>query len=300
MVYIAGMVEGQKYYLGVDGGGTGCRACLCDANGNPLSYAKAGSANVMSSVDVARGNILKCCTEALLEAGISAEVLHKIPIYMGLAGAEYEAQNQKLRQSLPFENMIIETDAHISLEGAVGSGDGAAAIIGTGSIYQFRHNGVEKTIGGWGFVVGDLSGGAWLGRALLQEALLVYDDIHAGSDLTQKVLDQFENNPQKIVEFAQAAKPGDFGVYAPLVFEYADLGDTVGLHIMQQAIANIEETLDRILPDADSQFCMIGGLGAVYAKRLSDDYKTRLIAAKGDALSGAVSLAIQSFSGKDL
>jgi glucosamine kinase len=294
------MVEEQKYYLGVDGGGTGCRACLCDADGVPLSFAKAGSANIMSSLDVARDSILQCCSEAVQQIGLPAGKLSEIPVYMGLAGAEYEGLNTKLKQRLPFEKIIIETDARISLEGAVGSGDGAAAIIGTGSIYQYRYNGVEKTIGGWGFMVGDLSGGAWLGRELLQETLLVYDNIHTGSPLIQAVLEQFDNNPQKIVEFAQSASPASFGTFAPMVFKFADKGDTFGVQLVQKAVANIEETLGRILPDATSPFCMIGGLGAIYAQRLGDDYIKRLIAAKGDALSGAVSLAIQNFNGRIL
>lgn len=292
------MVEDQKYYLGVDGGGTGSRACLCGEDGKPLSFAKAGSANIMSNIDVARESILQCCGEAIAQIGLPIERLSKIPVYMGLAGAEYGVLNRKLKQNLPFENIIIETDAHISLEGAVGAGDGAAAIIGTGSIYQYRHKGVEKTIGGWGFVVGDLSGGAWLGRALLQEALLVYDEIHAGSPLTQAVLERFENNPQKIVEFAKEASAAAFGAFAPLVFEYADKGDVFGLRLVADAVGNIEETLERILPEAESQFCMIGGMGAVYAERIGESYKKRLIAAKGDALSGAVSLALQHFSGR--
>ena len=37
----------------------------------------------------------------------------------------------------------------------------------------------------------------------------------------------FRNNPADVVEFTTNAKPGDFGGFAPKVFEHADKGDAV-------------------------------------------------------------------------
>ena len=46
------------YLLGIDGGGTGCRAALADLSGNVLGTGKSGSANIMTDMNTARLNIL--------------------------------------------------------------------------------------------------------------------------------------------------------------------------------------------------------------------------------------------------
>ena len=56
----------------------------------------------------------------------------------------------------------------IALEGAIGDGDGAMAILGTGTAYMVRRNGEARPIGGWGFQVGDQGSGARIGRDLLE------------------------------------------------------------------------------------------------------------------------------------
>ncbi len=75
--------------------------------------------------------------------------------------------------------------------------------------------------GGWGFIVADQGSGARLGHALLQECLLVSDGIRPGSDLTSDVLSEFGHEPSRLVAFARYATPGDFGRYSPKIFAAA-------------------------------------------------------------------------------
>ena len=52
-------------YLGVDGGGTGCRAAVCDATGRILGEGAAGSANIWTDPEGALVNILAASRQAL-------------------------------------------------------------------------------------------------------------------------------------------------------------------------------------------------------------------------------------------
>ncbi len=154
---------------------------------------------------------------------------------LGLAGANVGTYKQQLEAILPFAKSRVETDAEIALEGAVGSGDGAMAILGTGTAYMARKNGKALAIGGWGFQVGDQGSGARIGRDMLEQTLLAHDGIRPGSPLTDEMLAVFRNDPQDVVEFTTNAKPGDFGGFAPKVFEHAARGDIVAECIVDKA-----------------------------------------------------------------
>ncbi len=46
-----------------------------------------------------------------------------------------------------------------------------------------------------------------------------------------------------MVEFTTNAKPGDFGGFAPKVFEHAEKGDAVANWILDKAVADVEASL---------------------------------------------------------
>lgn len=286
----------MNYLVGIDGGGTGCRAVVCDRIGSRLGAGNAGPANIMTNLEAARKNIVSACEAAFIQANIPINLIAEADAYLGLAGANSGDYSEKIKTRLPFRNSIIETDAVTSLEGAIGATDGAVAIIGTGSVFIYRIDEKIRTVGGWGYMIGDLGSGARLGRELLQETLLAYDNIHESSDLTQHVLLQFNNNPTDIVEYAHKALPGEFGTFAPLIFDYAKLRDPVAQKILRNAVNDIEETLDAILIDETQKFCMLGGLGKLYANLINSNLRKRIHPPLGDAISGAAALAVRNFS----
>ncbi|MEP0942904.1 MAG: BadF/BadG/BcrA/BcrD ATPase family protein [Rhizobiaceae bacterium] len=290
------MTNSGPVFLGIDGGGTGCRATLVNHKGAVLGVGSSGAANIMTHFSRATESVISASGEALHNSGIEGLDLSDIPAFLGLAGANIGNLAENFRSELPFQRCSIDTDAVISLEGAIGGGDGAAAIIGTGSVFISRTSGEIQTVGGWGFTVGDLASGAWLGRRLLQETLLSYDGVHRGSSLTNTVLNRFRNDPQTVVEYAHTARPGEFGELAPLVFEFVEKRDPIARQILRRALSDIEETLDLLLPDGPVRFCMIGGLGPIYAEMLSNYYRSRVCEPLGDAAAGAASLACKMFA----
>jgi len=198
-----------KFVLGIDGGGTSCRAALATVDGAVVGRAKSGAANIRTDLTGARTHIVEAARQAFIAAGQDPDLIPQTPAILGLAGANVGTYRQQLEAILPFSQSRVETDAEIALEGAVGSGDGAMAILGTGTAYMARKNGKSRAIGGWGFQVGDQGSGARIGRDLLEQTLLAYDGVREGSPLTQSMLAVFRNNPQDVVEFTTNAKPGD-------------------------------------------------------------------------------------------
>ncbi|WP_442580234.1 BadF/BadG/BcrA/BcrD ATPase family protein [Mesorhizobium sp. ASY16-5R] len=285
----------MELVLGIDGGGTSCRAAVATADGAILGRAKSGAANIRTDLTGARSSIVEAARLAFVEAGLDPDLIPKTPALLGLAGSNVGTYRQQLEAILPFSRSVVESDAAIALEGALGADDGAIVILGTGTAYMMRRAGVVRTVGGWGFLVGDQGSGARIGRDLLEETLLAYDGIRPDSPLTKALLAVFRDNPRDVVEFTTTAKPGDFGGFAPMVFDHAEKGDIVARFILKRAVADIEASLGVLGLKDGEPLCLLGGLAALYAPRLSAEHRARLRDPLQDALGGAVSMAVRRF-----
>lgn len=286
----------MNFVLGIDGGGTSCRAALATGDGAVIGRAKSGAANIRTDLTGARTHIVEAARQAFIAAGQDPDLIPQTPAILGLAGANVGTYRQQLEAILPFSISRVETDAEIALEGAVGSGDGAMAILGTGTAYMARKGGTSRAIGGWGFQVGDQGSGARIGRDLLEQTLLAHDGVRPGSPLTDSMMATFRNNPEDVVEFTTNAKPGDFGGFAPKVFEHAGKGDAVANWIVDKAVGDVEASLGALDLSHDAPLCLLGGLAPLYAPRLSQRYQALLKAPLDDALGGAVQMAARIFA----
>ncbi|APO75444.1 N-acetylglucosamine kinase protein [Rhizobium etli 8C-3] len=278
--------------IGIDGGGSSCRAAVADRRGNVLGRGKAGPANILSDLDGSLLNIVESAHDALREAGLPAETISKVSAVVGVAGANVGDYGARIERNLPFADGHVVTDALIALQGALGDSDGVIGAFGTGSVYNARRDGKLRGIGGWGFVVGDQASGARLGRDLLEKSLLAYDKVRPSSPLTAKLMAEYGGDPERVVEFAHASKPRDFARYAPLVFDYAAQGDKIAIGIIKDAALAIDENLDALLWPECPAICLLGGLAGAYEPWLAERHKALLRVPKGDVLQGAIELAV--------
>jgi glucosamine kinase len=269
-------------HLGLDGGGTGCRAVVADAGGNVVARAEGGPANIASDPDGARANILETIARVMAAAGgpIAAAGL-------GLAGANAAGACDRLRPALPFARARIETDAVTATLGALGNRDGIVAAIGTGSVFARRIGKTFRQIGGRGFVLGDEGSGAVMGRMALAAALRA-EDGHGPLTpfLTSLIADHGDS--MGVIAFAQTARPADFAALAPRILTAAPT-DAAAARIIGIAQDEIAAAID-ILQDGQSlPVVFLGGLGAPFAAGLA--HRWPVIPAQGTALDGALMLA---------
>jgi glucosamine kinase len=158
------------------------------------------------------------------------------------------------------------------------------AAIGTGSVFAEQRTGRVRQIGGWGLALGDEGSGAVLGRALLARALRARDGAVPMSPLLEAVLKEFVT-PEALVTFSLGAKAADYAAFAPRVVA----SDDAAAHaIMAQAVAEVRGSLVALQGSAALPVTFIGGLGPVYAARITD-WPQR--PAAGSALDGALLLA---------
>ena len=285
-----------EVYLGIDGGGTSCRAALGDAAGRIIGRGRSGNSNIVTDPDRALASIVEASRAAVADSGLDADTTFSIPTVLGLAGVNIASHAKAIASRLPFARFSLQTDTSIALRGALGTNDGVVAILGTGSAFLAGRSGQMHQIGGWGFIVGDQGGGARIGRQALEEALLAHDRIARGSALTAALLAEFGNDPDRLVDFARKAQPADFGRFAPQVFELAGKGDDVARRIMEAQAAFVNGSIDAARWKGCERLCLVGGLAHLYPDHLAERHRTILAEPLGSAVDGAVSLAVERFS----
>lgn len=271
--------------LGIDGGGTGCRAAVADLSGHVLGRGAAGPANIASDVMGARENILLAAQGALAAADLPTEALADLRAGLGLAGANAAGAALALRRALPFARLRIETDAVAAVKGALGDHDGIVAAIGTGSVFARQTGRVIRQIGGWGLVLGDQGSGAWLGRALLSEVLAAGDGFGPMTPLLHEVQEEF-GGKEGVIAFSLTARPAEFAELAPRIIASED---PAARQMMARATKDVAAAVQVLQGDQPVPVTFIGGLGATYADRLAGRWP--VAAPLGSALDGALRLA---------
>ena len=279
-------------FVGVDGGGTGCRARIEDAKGNLLGNGIAGPAALRIGVDRALAEVEKACRAAVDDAGLNADALSSLHGAVGLAGVGRKgALEELLLRPHPFRSVIYVHDATIACIGAHGARDGGIVIIGTGSVGFAVVDGREARIGGYGFPISDEGSGADLGLHAIRMALRAYDERAVGTSLTRDVMLRFHNDPFEAVAWMDQATATDYATFAPLVMRHADSGDPVARRIIREAAEQIDELVRRLCEFGASRVALLGGLATSMQPWLAPDVQRRLVPVEGDAVDGALHLA---------
>ncbi len=290
-------MAGISYFLGIDGGGTGSRSVLVDRNGNELARAEGGAANVATDMSEACDNLLVLTQRTFAAAGLADAQIEATYAVLGLAGSNVTASNAPVEAALPCRHVYVTDDREIVISGALGDGDGGIAAPGTGSFFACRKDGITRSLGGWGFILGDEASGARMGRRLLTRTIHAHDGIYPHSDLTRQILDKFDGDPSKMVQFANAADdggpatPGDFGQFAREIVAAAKAGDVVGKELMQEGADWIELALSTLGYEAGMRMCLWGGLGQEYLPYLPTDMAQAVVPPDSGAVTGAVVVA---------
>jgi len=294
------MAAADEFLLGVDGGGTRCRARLARRSGQMLGEGIAGPANLRQGFVEAFAAVLDAASQCLTAAGLPHTALHETTACLALAGAsEPDQLAASRRHPLPFARTIIITDAEAACVGAHDGRDGAVVIIGTGSIGWGIVDGQRHRVGGWGLPVSDEGSGAWLGREAVRRALWAHDGRVEWTRLLDRVFARFDRDAHAIVRWTATATPRDYGDIAPLVIEEAGRGDPAAIALARLAakhIASLVERLDRL---GAPRIALVGGLAAVLEPYLLVETRARLVVPQGDALAGALRRAAAAAPARD-
>ncbi|WP_305371229.1 N-acetylglucosamine kinase [Photobacterium leiognathi] len=281
-----------RFLVGVDGGGTSCRARICDINGNTLGEAKTGSANILLGSSVAMASINDAIATAAEQAGLNSSHFRHMSVGLALAGAEQQdAWYSFMKQPHPYGAITLNTDAYGACLGAWGGKDGAILIAGTGSCGILLKEGQQHVVGGREFPISDQGGGAVMGLRLIQQVLLSVDGIVEQTPLARSVLEYFNHDVDSIVSWSKTARPCDYGQFSPSIFAHAAQGDKLAVEMLLQTAADIEMWMNALIQRGADKICLMGSIAERIHAWLIPPLQQRIATPQGDAMDGAIAMA---------
>jgi len=277
-----------RFFLGVDGGATRCRARLRDASGRELGHGVGPASNIYVDFNTAT-RVAREIIESVIGGGAARQ---EIAVGLGLAGVSDAKEAERVASALPgFAHVVVVNDAVAACVGANGLGDGGLIIAGTGSAGIARVGATTTIIGGRGFKLGDDGSAARLGEAALRATLRALDGLEPMSELARVLARHFGGDPLRMSRWAVEAKPSDYGAFAPQILDLAKSGDARAREITLEAATAIAVLANALNALGAEPIALVGGLGEPLRPYLPPDVAKRLVRPRRDAMDGAILLA---------
>ncbi|WDF36011.1 BadF/BadG/BcrA/BcrD ATPase family protein [Streptomyces sp. T12] len=212
-----------------------------------------------------------------------------------------------LEREFGIGRVALVADAVTAYVGALGPAPGAVVAAGTGLIAMGTDLTHWRRADGWGHLLGDCGGGAWIGRAGLEAALRAHDGRPGGSAgllaHAEELFGPVRGLPGKL--YPRPDRPAVLASFAPQVAACAD-SDPVAADILRAAARHMAESAAAVCPTSgEPQVALTGGLfkmGAPLLGPLEEELSKRLpharrVPAAGDPLQGAVRIATDLAAG---
>ncbi|MGW2564100.1 N-acetylglucosamine kinase [Streptomyces sp. NPDC001514] len=210
---------------------------------------------------------------------------------------------EALEVALGVRSVALAADAVTAYAGAVGQRPGAVVAAGTGMIAVGTDLTRWRRADGWGHLLGDCGGGAWIGRAGLEAAMRAYDGRRGGSAALlarlEAVLGPADELPGLL--YPRSDRPALLASFAPEVARCA-ADDPVAARILAEAADDIVAAAAAVCPPPSAGRCEVALTGGLLKmgdpllvplrKALSAQLPhARQVSAEGDPLSGSLAIA---------
>jgi glucosamine kinase len=280
------------WIIGVDGGGTGTRARLCDRAGLVLGFGEAGPSSLSHGVAGAWGQVQAAIRAAATAAGLGDVDPARCALGAGLAGANDEAQAAGFIAQQPgFATLALDTDGFTALLGAHAGRPGLVLLAGTGSVAEvLRADGSRQTAGGWGFPIGDEGSGAWLGQQAVRLAHQVLDGRARRGPLADAVLAATGRTTRAMLAWCLQARQTAYAGLAPLVFDH-EQKDARAATLIAEAVQSLADLAQALDPAGALPVVCGGSIAHRLMPRLPAALRARYVEPAGDAADGALHLA---------
>ncbi|MGC9497332.1 N-acetylglucosamine kinase [Streptomyces sp. WG7] len=305
-------------FLAVDSGGSGLRVVVGAAGGDgrgPDGLGRRASREPVrtGARGIDPGHLLAQLLPMARELTAETGVTRLGTVVVGAAGLA--TLGDALRAELPgalarelgVRTVALVADAVTAYVGALGPRPGAVVAAGTGLIATGTDLIRWRRADGWGHLLGDCGGGAWIGRAGLEAALRAHDGRPGGSAL---LLARAEERFGPVAElpgqlYPRTDRPAVLASFAPEVVACA-AGDPVAADVLRAAARHLADSAAAVCPSGgEPRLAVTGGLlkmGDPLVVPLEEELAKRLpharrTTAEGDPLHGSVRIATDLAAG---
>lgn len=261
-------MNGNSYFLGVDGGGTKTTAVvfnekgefICSACGESINYYSVG----LEAARLAMKNIID---------NLNIKSFRCAVIGMSALNERATAQETESFCSGIIDSncIIMDSDLFVALEAMDISGECAAIISGTGSMAVCRNSdGSMSHTGGWGYILGDEGSGFSIGLNGIKAAIRAAEKCAPETALLGECLDYFSiNNIYDLIDLYYEKKVSrkKTAAFARLVSKCCKNGDEVAQNILRDEAYQLSNTALGLLKDKNKDIA-IGLWGGVFQNNM--------------------------------
>lgn len=257
--------------LGLDVGGTSTRVVAIDLAGNRLASGHSGGGNPVSH---GAANSVRNVSDAIAQVLVSVAPERVRAVVMGIAGIT----NLRNDAGEPMFDPVwreagltcpvrLVADAVVAFAAGTAAPSGTVLIAGTGAIATAidDHRLAGRRSDGYGWLLGDLGSGFWLGREAVSASLRYLDDIGPGGPMVDSVIKAL--TPQShspatnhIIQEVMSVEPVRLSRFAPLVTQAAGDGDPVAENLISQAAGHLVRSIELIHTDPARPVVLAGSL----------------------------------------
>ncbi|MFY9573037.1 MAG: BadF/BadG/BcrA/BcrD ATPase family protein, partial [Blastocatellia bacterium] len=221
----------EKYFLGIDGGGTKTNAVVTDSSFRIIGEGFSGAANPLRvGLEEAVAHIDEAVAEACSQAGIERDDVDSA--CAAIAGINhpihYHTMKDALDEALRVAGLELVTDARAALEGALDGKPGVVVIAGTGSIaIGINEAGQQARAGGFGPTLSDEGSGYDIAQRALKAVVSSFDGRSSRTALAERICSRLGvAGPSDLpgVIYNSDSEPVDIAPLAELVHEAACKG----------------------------------------------------------------------------
>ncbi len=296
----------ERYFFGLDGGGTQSRLAVCDSTGTILKEVYGGTTNLYTG---------KSEQVALNLKALFSQVEQYFPFAggcIGSAGLGREREKVLFRDMLstllPTVPVYLCSDGEILLVGGLAGLEGYALISGTGSLALSRSSdGSLKRAGGYGYLLGDEGSAYWIAHQALMRSLRSLENRDLNTRMLPSLLEgcSLSKAEDLIAYVHHQATKADIAKLAPLVTVFAKEGDLLANDILQCAAKELVSLVVSVQNPAirAKELVLAGGVlekdpivRPLFIQTLREALpELQIIKARGSALQGACLLARTNF-----
>lgn len=306
--------SGAAGFLAVDSGGSGLRVAVGVPGREPPVRRDCPEPVRVGARGVDAAHLLEQLVPVARALAAEAGVGRLETAVVGAAGLA--TLGDALRAELPgalardlgVRTLALAADAVTAYAGALGARPGAVIAAGTGLIAIGTDLTGWRRADGWGHLLGDCGGGAWIGRAGLEAALRAHDGRDGGSAVllarAQEAFGPVPDLPGKL--YPRSDRAAVLASFAPLVAAAAG-EDRVAAGVLRAAARHMADSAAAVCPREGSPVvALTGGLfrtGDALLVPLEEELAGRLpharrVPAEGDPLHGCVRIATDLARGR--
>ncbi len=257
-------MHNNKYFLGVDGGGSKTTAVVFNEKGEFICRECGESINYYSvGIENAR--------QAMKEIIDKMEIKSFHCAVIGMSALNERATSEEIDKFctgvIDSKKIIMDSDLFVALEAMNEGSECAAVISGTGSMVVCRNkSGSISHAGGWGYILGDEGSGYAIGLAGIKAAIRAAENSAPRTALLSECLNYFQiDNIYDLIDlyYEKNVSRKKTAAFAQVVYSCAMHDDNISYRIIEAEAISLSQTALGLL-NKSSKELPIGLWGGVF------------------------------------